>query len=33
VYGGGIRVLSTQIVASKLNGAMGLAYVETTVLA
>jgi iron(III) transport system permease protein len=26
-------VLSTQIVASKLNGSMGLAYVETTVLA
>ena len=33
VFGGGIRVLSTQIVASRLNGAMGLAYVETTVLA
>jgi iron(III) transport system permease protein len=33
VFGGGIRVLSTQIVSSKLNGAMGLAYVETTVLA
>ena len=33
IFGGGIRVLSTQIVASKLNGAMGLAYVETTVLA
>ncbi len=33
VFGGGIRVLSTQIVASKINGAMGLAYVETTVLA
>jgi iron(III) transport system permease protein len=33
VFGGGLRVLSTQIVASKLNGAMGLAYVETTVLA
>lgn len=33
VFGGGIRVLSTQIVASKLNGALGLAYVETTVLA
>jgi iron(III) transport system permease protein len=33
VFGGGIRVLSTQIVASKLNGAIGLAYVETTVLA
>jgi iron(III) transport system permease protein len=27
VFGGGIRVLSTQIVASKLNGSMGLAYV------
>ena len=33
VFGGGVRVLSTQIVASKLNGAMGMAYVETTVLA
>lgn len=33
VFGGGIRVLSTQIVSSKLNGSMGLAYVETTVLA
>jgi iron(III) transport system permease protein len=33
VFGGGIRVLSTQIVTSKLNGAMGMAYVETTVLA
>ena len=33
IFGGGIRVLSTQIVASKLNGSMGLAYVETTVLA
>jgi iron(III) transport system permease protein len=33
VFGGGVRVLSTQILASKLNGAMGLAYVETTVLA
>ncbi|HJU66525.1 MAG TPA: iron ABC transporter permease [Gemmatimonadaceae bacterium] len=33
VFGGGLRVLSTQIVASKLNGAIGLAYVETTVLA
>jgi len=33
VFGGGLRVLSTQIVASKLNGAMGMAYVETTVLA
>jgi iron(III) transport system permease protein len=33
VFGGGIRVLSTQIVASRLNGATGIAYVETTVLA
>ena len=33
VFGGGLRVLSTQVVASRLNGAMGLAYVETTVLA
>jgi iron(III) transport system permease protein len=33
VFGGGARVLSTQILVSKLNGAMGLAYVETTVLA
>ncbi|MGH7718643.1 MAG: ABC transporter permease [Gemmatimonadaceae bacterium] len=33
VFGGGLRVLSTQIVASRLNGAMGLAFVETTVLA
>ena len=33
VFGGGIRVLSTQIVASRLNGATELAYVETTVLA
>ncbi|MEP6689684.1 MAG: iron ABC transporter permease [Gemmatimonadaceae bacterium] len=33
IFGGGMRVLSTQILASKLNGAMGLAYVETTVLA
>ena len=33
VFGGGLRVMSTQILASKLNGAMGLAYVETTVLA
>ena len=33
VFGGGIRVLSTQILASKLNGNLGLAYVETTVLA
>jgi iron(III) transport system permease protein len=33
VIGGGVRVLSTQILASKLNGNTGLAYVETTVLA
>jgi len=33
VFGGGLRVLSTQILASKTNGALGLAYVETTVLA
>src|SRR6476619_816560 len=33
VFGGVLRVLSTQILASKTNGAMGLAYVETTVLA
>jgi iron(III) transport system permease protein len=33
VFGGGARVLSTQILVSKLNGALGLAYVETTVLA
>lgn len=33
VFGGGIRVLSTQIVASRLMGNMGIAYVETTVLA
>jgi iron(III) transport system permease protein len=33
VFGGGQRVLSTQIVTSKLNGNLGLAYAETTVLA
>jgi iron(III) transport system permease protein len=33
IFGGGARVLSTQILVSKLNGALGLAYVETTVLA
>ena len=33
VFGGGLRVLSTQIVASRLNGATGMAHVETTVLA
>lgn len=32
IFGGGLRVLSTQIVASRLNGNMGMAYVETTVL-
>jgi iron(III) transport system permease protein len=33
VFGGGLRVLSTQIVASRLNGDEGIAFVETTVLA
>ena len=33
IFGGGTRVLSTQILVSKLNGSMGLAYVETSVLA
>src|SRR5213075_2846994 len=33
IFGGGARVLATQILVSKLNGALGLAYVETTVLA
>jgi len=33
VFGGGTRVLSTQILDSKLNDAIGVAYVETTVLA
>jgi len=33
IFGGGIRVLSTQILVSKLNGSMGLAYVETSMLA
>lgn len=33
VFGGGTRVLSTQILNSKLNDAIGLAYVETAVLA
>ncbi|HEU5174235.1 MAG TPA: ABC transporter permease subunit, partial [Gemmatimonadaceae bacterium] len=33
VFGGGRRVLATQILASRLNGAEGLALVETTVLA
>jgi iron(III) transport system permease protein len=33
VFGGGFRVLTTQIFASKLNGDLGLAAVETVVLA
>jgi len=33
IFGGGLRVLATQIVASRLNGATGVAAVETTVLA
>jgi iron(III) transport system permease protein len=33
VFGGGFRVMTTQIVASKLNGEMALAMVETTALA
>jgi iron(III) transport system permease protein len=33
IFGGGTRVLATQILISRVNGAMGLAYVETTVLA
>lgn len=33
IFGGGLRVLSTQILASKINNAMGLAYAETTTLA
>ena len=33
IFGGGTRVLSTQILVSKLNGSMGLAYVETSMLA
>ncbi len=33
VFGGGFRVLSTQIFASKLNGDLGVAAVETIVLA
>ena len=33
VFGGGARMMSTQIVASKVNGNMPMAYVETTVLA
>jgi len=33
IFGGGQRVLATQILVSRVNGALGLAYVETTVLA
>jgi iron(III) transport system permease protein len=33
IFGGGLRVLATQIVTSRLNGAVGVSYVETTVLA
>ena len=33
VFGGGLRVLSTQIINSKLNDALGVAFVETAVLA
>ena len=33
IFGGGTRVLSTQILVSKLNGSMGMAYVETSMLA
>jgi iron(III) transport system permease protein len=33
VFGGGFRVMTTQIVASKLNGDMALAEVETVMLA
>ncbi len=33
VFGGSFRVMTTQIVASKLNGDMGLAMVETVTLA
>ena len=33
VFGGGFRVMTTQIVASKLNGELALATVETVVLA
>lgn len=32
IFGGGARVLSTQILVSKLNGSMGMAYVETAML-
>ncbi len=33
IFGGGLRVLATQIYATKLTGALGVSYVETTVLA
>jgi iron(III) transport system permease protein len=33
VFGGGFRVMTTQIVATKLNGDVGLAMVQTTALA
>jgi iron(III) transport system permease protein len=33
VFGGGFRVMTTQIIATKLNGDLGLAMVETTALA
>jgi iron(III) transport system permease protein len=33
IFGGGFRVMPTQIVATKLNGDIGLAMVETTALA
>jgi len=33
IFGGGFRVMTTQIVASKLNGDVGMAQVETVMLA
>jgi iron(III) transport system permease protein len=33
IFGGGFRVMTTQIVASKLNGELEMAYVETVMLA
>lgn len=33
IFGGGFRVMTTQIVASKLNGEIGMAQVETVTLA
>jgi iron(III) transport system permease protein len=33
LFGGGFRVMTTQIIASKLNGELGLAQVETVMLA